>query len=103
MHKGHVYCHPAPDTNSPLKLVNFSGTCLLQQGIPYFLTITTEIMKICVPESSSTRTGIVGCRSHERCPTTMGRSPILDSLGRRLLEDSLESRFFLLELILLLE
>jgi len=33
----------------------------------------------------------------------MGRSPILGSLGGCLLEDSLESRFLLLELILLLE
>ena len=33
----------------------------------------------------------------------MGCSPILGSLGGRLLEDSLESRFLLLELILLLE
>jgi len=33
----------------------------------------------------------------------MGRSLILGSLGRHLLEDSLESRFLLLELILLLQ
>jgi len=103
MHKGRVYCHPAPDTDSPSKLFNFSGTCLSQHGIPYFLTIASEIVKICAPESSSTRTGISGYRSHERCITTMGHSPILGSLGGRLLEDSLESRFLLLELILLLE
>ena len=67
------------------------------------LTIASEIVKICAPESSSKRTGISGCRSHERCITTMGHSPILGSLGGRLLEDSLEPRFLLLELILLLE
>ena len=61
------------------------------------------IVKICAPESSSTCTGISGCRSHERCIITIGHSPILGSLGGRLLEDSLESRFLLLELILLLE
>jgi len=33
----------------------------------------------------------------------MGHSPILGSLGGRLLEDSLESHLFLLELILLFE
>ena len=103
MHKGHVYCHSALDTDSPSKLFNFSETCLLQHGIPYFLTIASEIVKICVPESSSTRTGILGCRSYKRCITTMGYSSILGSLGGRLHEDSLESRFLLLGLILVLE
>jgi len=45
MHKGRVYYHPAPDTNSPSKLFNFSGTCLLQHSILYFLTIASEIVK----------------------------------------------------------
>ena len=103
MHNGRVYCHPALDTDSPSKLFNFSGTCLLQYGIPYFLTIASKIVNICAPESSSTHTGISGCRSHERCITTKGRSSILVSLGGCLLDDSLESHFLLLELIFLLE